>query len=317
MTEEEKKKLAEKGVQDEELEDPVEPESLEEPEEYEDDEVIEVDKEEEEEKKIEETSQGAWIPKTSLGKLVKEGKITDLSEILDQGRTILEPEIVDTLLPNLKTDLLLIGQSKGKFGGGQRRVFKQTQKKTQEGNKPRFSTIAVVGNEDGFVGLGFGKAKETVPAREKAIRRAKKNIIKVRRGSGSWQSGHTSPNSIPFKVSAKVGSVRITLIPAPEGTGLVIQEECAKMLRLAGIKDIWSKTQGLTKTRHNLIAACFNALKKLSTIKIKPHHIKSLAIFEGAEKLEGAEKSAEKHKFIENMVIEKENRVLENTVQNE
>ena len=81
-------------------------------------------------------------------------------------------EIVDILLPNLETDLLLIGQSKGKFGGGQRRVFRQTQKKTREGNKPKFSTIAIAGNKDGYVGIGYGKSKETVPAREKAFRSA-------------------------------------------------------------------------------------------------------------------------------------------------
>src|SRR3989338_5399303 len=73
-----------------------------------------------------------WKPKTSLGVKVKNGEITNIDEILDKRLRILEPEIVDMLLPNLATDLLLIGQSKGKFGGGQRRVFKQTQKKTQE-----------------------------------------------------------------------------------------------------------------------------------------------------------------------------------------
>ena len=62
----------------------------------------------------------------------------------------MEAEILDVLMPNLTTELLLVGQSKGKFGGGQRRVFRQTQKKTREGNKPRFGTFAVVGNEDGY-----------------------------------------------------------------------------------------------------------------------------------------------------------------------
>ena len=101
-----------------------------------------------------------------------------VDEILDSGRTILEPEIVDTLL-ELETEMLLIGQAKGKFGGGARRVFKQTQKKTKEGNKPSFASNAVVGNQNGLVGVGYGKSKETVPAREKAIRNAKKNIFKM------------------------------------------------------------------------------------------------------------------------------------------
>src|SRR3989338_821004 len=87
----------------------------------------------------------SWMPRTSLGMEVKKGTITDISEILDNGRNIRESEIVDALLPNLTVDLLMVGQSKGKFGGGQKRVFKQTQKKTQEGNKPKFATFAVVG----------------------------------------------------------------------------------------------------------------------------------------------------------------------------
>src|SRR3989338_3530997 len=130
---------------------------------------------------LESTDKSRWTPKTSLGKRVKNGLVADVSIILDNGEPILETEIVDTLIPDLKTDLLLIGQSKGKFGGGQRRVFKQTQKKTQEGNKPNFSTMAVVGNEDGIVGIGMGKAKETVPAREKSLKKAKKSLIKIRR----------------------------------------------------------------------------------------------------------------------------------------
>jgi len=131
----------------------------------------------------------AWKPKTSLGINVKNGVIKNISYVLDQRIKILEPEITDTLLPNLTTELLMVGQSKGKFGGGQKRVFKQTQKKTQEGNKPKFGTFAVVGNEDGYVGVGYGKSKETVSAREKAIRQAKLNVIKIRRGCGNWRCG--------------------------------------------------------------------------------------------------------------------------------
>jgi len=57
----------------------------------------------------------------------------------------MEPEIVDMLLPNLKVDFLFIGQSKGKFGGGKRKIFRQVQKKTSEGNKPSFAVYAVIG----------------------------------------------------------------------------------------------------------------------------------------------------------------------------
>ena len=81
-----------------------------------------------------------WNPVTNLGKLVKEGKITDIEEIFDNGLSILEPQIVDHLLPGIEEELLLIGQAKGKFGGGQRRIFRQTQKKTREGNKISFTS---------------------------------------------------------------------------------------------------------------------------------------------------------------------------------
>ena len=137
---------------------------------------------------------------------------------LNAGKKILEPQIVDSLL-SIENELLLIGQAKGKFGGGQRRIFRQTQKKTREGNKPKFSTMAVVGDKNGHVGVGFGKSKETVPAREKAIRQAKMNMIVVRRGSGSWQDQSNEPHSIPYAVSGSCGSYRITLMPAPKGKG--------------------------------------------------------------------------------------------------
>ena len=228
----------------------------------------------------------AWQPKTSLGMDVKNGVITDIDEILDSGKNILEAEIVDYLLPNLETDLLLIGQSKGKFGGGQRRVFRQTQKKTREGNKPQFATIAIVGDKNGHIGIGYGKSRETVPAREKAIRRAKLNLFKIRRGSGSWESDSNEPESIPFKVSGKCGSTEIHLIPAPKGTGLCVEKECAKILELAGIKNVWSKSRGHTNTKINLIQACDAALKQLSLIKILPNHLNDLNIVDGSTKHE-------------------------------
>ena len=222
-----------------------------------------------------------WTPKTELGMKVKTGEITDIDQILDHGEKILEPEIVDMLLPELENELLLIGQSKGKFGGGQRRVFKQTQKKTKEGNKPRFATMCVVGNKNGYVGIGYGKAKETVPAREKAKTKAKLNLIKIRRGNGSWEDTSTEAHSIPFKVKGKCGSAEMTLMPAPKGTGLVIENECAKVLEMAGIKNIWSMTRGQTKVKINLIKACEKALKKLMKTKIAEQHNQTLSIVEG------------------------------------
>jgi small subunit ribosomal protein S5 len=203
----------------------------------------------------------SWIPKTKIGKLVKGKKLTDLDEILEKYK-ILEPEIVDSLL-DLDSELLAMGQAKGKFGGGKRRAWRQTQKKTAEGNVPSFSASVVVGNKKGYVGLGFGKAKETLPARSKAIRHAKLNIFKVVRGCGSFDCICNEKHSIPFKVQGKNSSSSIILLPAPQGTGLVAGDEIKKILRLAGIKDVYSKTFGKTKTTANLAKATIDALKKL------------------------------------------------------
>ena len=222
-----------------------------------------------------------WTPRTEIGEKVYNQEIVAIDEILDKGLRILEPEIVDVLIKNLETDLLLIGQAKGKFGGGQRRVFKQTQKKTPEGNKPRFATFAVVGNHNGYVGIGYGKSKETVPAREKAFRNAKTAIIKVRRGCGSWECACKEPHSIPFAVKGKVGSVIITLMPAPKGTGLKVEPECQKILTLAGNKDIRSHTKGQTRTKTNLIKACMLALRELMLTKVQPNYVEQLGVLEG------------------------------------
>jgi small subunit ribosomal protein S5 len=233
-----------------------------------------------EEKKKEELE--AWKPKTKLGQDVKAGKITNIDEILDNGLKILEPEIVDTLLPDLTVDLLLVGQSKGKFGGGQRRIFRQTQKKTREGNKPKFATFAATGNDNGYIGIGYGKSKETVPAREKAIRAAKLNIMKIKRGCGSWACGCGEPHTLPFTIEGKCGSVKIKFFPAPKGTGLKSEHECAKILKLAGIEDVWSKSFGKTATKLNLIKACIAALRQLVEMKIKEYDVTRLGIVEGA-----------------------------------
>ncbi|MBW2999536.1 30S ribosomal protein S5 [Candidatus Woesearchaeota archaeon] len=232
-------------------------------------------------KKEVEFDKESWNPKTSIGMKVKAGEILNINEILDQGKYVMEAEIVDVLLPSLESDLLLIGQSKGKFGGGQRRVFKQTQKKTCEGNKPKFATYAVVGNRNGYVGVGYGKSKETVPAREKAFRNAKLNVIKIKRGCGSWQCVCKEPHSIPFAVEGKCGSVKVKLLPAPKGTGLVAENETRKILELAGIQDVWSTTKGQTGSKANMIIAVEKALKQLMATKVQPKYTEKLNIIEG------------------------------------
>lgn len=230
----------------------------------------------------EKRSEENWIPKTRLGKQVKSGEITDINVILDKDIPIREPQITELLVPNLNVDFLLIGQAKGKFGGGQRRIFRVTQKKTAEGNRPKFLTMAIVGNNDGILGIGFGKAKETVPARNKAVSNSKLHLIKIKRGCGSWECGCGEPHSIPFSVTGRSSSVTITLLPAPKGTGLCVTDECKKMCKLAGIKDLWSRTSGKTSTRMNLIKATFDALHNLSKYHIGERQ--ALKIVDGSKK---------------------------------
>ena len=138
-----------------------------------------------------------------------------------------------------------------------------------EGNVISFSTMAVVGDKNGHVGIGFGKAKETLPARDKAMRNAKLNIMKVKRGFENPFEDKGEPHTIPFKIQGKCGGVRITLIPAPRGTGLVVAGECRKILKLAGIKDIYSKSMGKTRTTFNLAGACIDALSKTTKMVMK------------------------------------------------
>ena len=209
----------------------------------------------------------AWIPRTSLGKAVIEGKIKDIDEILESGKKILEPEIVDLLLPNLKHELVLIGGRTGKGGGQQRIPIRITTKMTASGRRFHYSAFAIVGNEDGYVGIGKGRSNEPRRAVEKAIRKAKLNLIKIIRGCGSWECKCNEKHSIPWKSKGKSGSVRMILMPAPKGVGLVADDETKKLLRLAGIKDVWVKTFGNTSMHQNLIKACFNALKNLYLYK--------------------------------------------------
>lgn len=216
--------------------------------------------------KTEKPKLDSWSPKTKLGKDVKNNKIKDIDFILEKKLKILEPEIVDSLI-EVKSDLLSIGQSKGKFGGGKRRAWRQTQRKTEEGNVPTFSALAVIGDERGHIGLGSGEAKETLPARDKAIRKAKLNVISVKRACSSFDCSCDEKHTVPFKVTGKTGSVRVTLIPAPQGTGLVVANELKKILKLAGIKDVYSKTFGKRRTTFNLAKACIDALDKTNVEK--------------------------------------------------
>jgi len=249
----------------EKIEEPKEDEFAEKPEEVLDEEDLKELKQMEKDngvlKKAYAEPESVWEPKTKLGRDVKDGKIKSVDEILEKGLKILEPEIVDSLI-KVQSDLISIGQSKGKFGGGKRRAWRQTQRKKKEGNVPSFSTLAVVGDENGHIGIGSGKAKETLPAKDKAIRKAKLNIMKITRACAGFDCNCSEIHSIPFKVSGKSSSVVVTLIPAPQGTGLVVADQLKKILKLAGIKDVYSRTSGKKRTTFNLVKACMKALEE-------------------------------------------------------
>ncbi|RLE82678.1 MAG: 30S ribosomal protein S5 [Thermoprotei archaeon] len=193
-----------------------------------------------------------WIPRTEVGRMVKEGAITSIEQIFEQNLPVMEVEIIDVLLPDLKHEVLNINL---------------VQRQTDAGEVSQFQALVVVGNEDGYVGVGIGKAKQVRQAIEKAITDAKLNIVPVRRGCGSWECSCKEPHSVPFKVFGKSGSVEIWLLPAPKGVGLVAGDIAKAVLRLAGIRDVWTRTRGSTQTPVNFAKATYNALK--STYKFK------------------------------------------------
>jgi small subunit ribosomal protein S5 len=188
-----------------------------------------------------------WVPKTRLGKMIQEGRITSIEEIFMSGLQLREPQIVDSLLPDLQEEVININL---------------VQKQTDAGEKSRFKAIVAVGNRDGYIGLGFGKAAQVRNAIEKAAADARLKIVPVRRGCGSWECGCGKHHSIPYKIEGKCGSVRLDVIPGPRGLGLVASEVAKVILGLAGIKDCWTRSFGSTRTVPSFAYAVFDALKK-------------------------------------------------------
>ena len=98
------------------------------------------------------------------------------------------------------------------------------------------------------------------------------------RGCGDWGCVCGREHTVPFKVSGKSGSVRVTLIPAPGGVGLAIGDVGKTIMRLAGIDDVWSHTRGQTQTTVNFARATFDALKQLSKVKASEKDLKNLGV---------------------------------------
>ncbi len=120
----------------------------------------------------------------------------------------------------------------------------------------RFSALVVVGDENGHIGVGNGKASEVPDAIKKAIEEAKKNLIEV----------PVVGTTIPHEFIGQFGSANVMLKPAPEGSGLIAGGSVRPVLELAGYKDIKTKVIGTNNPR-NVIYATINALKNMRTIE--------------------------------------------------
>jgi len=187
-----------------------------------------------------------WIPKTSIGKRVIAGEINSMEEILSQGLRIQEAGIVKKLLPDLKTEVIDVGI---------------IQKMTPNGQSTRFRAIVAAGNENGWLGIGMGKSKQMRIAIEKANNAAYLDVSPVKLGCGSWECRCDQKHSVPFKVRGRGGSVTIEILPAPRGLGLVAGEKIRNLLRLAGIKDVWTTAKGSTATMNSTSKAVLQCLR--------------------------------------------------------
>ncbi len=189
-----------------------------------------------------------WMPKTEIGRLVKSGAVTSVEEIFSMGKKILEHEIVDHLYPGMNEETLSVSS---------------TQRMTKNGRKAQFRAVVLVGDKNGHVGIGWGKSEEVKPAIESAIKCAKRSVISV-----PIASTGTHKHTIPIKAVGKVGSVEVTLKPAPLGVGLAANDVTKKVLAAAGVKDVWSFSRGRTRNIYNNAMAVIDALSHLSSMRV-------------------------------------------------
>jgi len=134
--------------------------------------------------------------------------------------------------------------------------IKSVVKVTQGGRQRRFAATVVVGDRNGTVGIGIGKAGEVPDAIKKAIQAANKNVIKITLIDG---------RTIQHEAIGKSGASKVLIKPAPAGAGLIAGGAVRAVLELAGIRDISSKSLG-SRTKLNMATATINALKSIKTV---------------------------------------------------
>jgi len=193
-----------------------------------------------------------WNARTELGRKVISGEIKSFDELVKSGRKILETEVIDVLLPDLEEEVVEVSS---------------TQRMTASGRKMLMRAVVVIGDKKGHVGYGVGKGFETKTAIASAVQNAKRRVISVVLGCGSWECGCGKSHSLPRIVRGKSGNTEVVLMPAPRGTGIVAGEVSKKVLSLAGLKDVWSKSKGRTRNVLNLVRATVNALNSLNKLK--------------------------------------------------
>lgn len=121
------------------------------------------------------------------------------------------------------------------------------------GRRFSFAAMVVVGNGDGVVGVGFGKAREVPTSIEKAVKDARKNLVRV----------STYGTTIPHEVIGKYGTAKVTIIPALPGTGIIAGSAVRAVLESIGVHDVLTKSIGKSNNAKNLVKAAMEGLLRL------------------------------------------------------